>query len=531
MGILTTLLGRPAVIEMAIDERSRYETQVEILQESIANLELSAEDAGWTRLTMEAETEFTRDGLSKIAKNARVFAVANPLIKRGLAIRQVYVFGQGVEVRARAVGHETNQQDVNAVISSWWGDTGNQAAVFGPQAQEVLERALGTDGNVFVVAFTSPRTGQVLNRTIPFDEVTEILSSPEDRSEPWFYKRVWKTREISEQNGRLIDRDHTDFYPALGFYPARRPKFIEGNPIHWDSPVLHIKVNQLDTWSFGIGDAYAALVWARAYRDFLADWATLVKSLSQFAWRATTGGRSKSQKLREALNRRPTGVPPVGNTNNAGATAVMDADVSLEAIPKTGATIDSDSGRPLATMVASALDVPVTALLADPGQTGARAVAETLNQPTRLAMMQRQTLWGWVYRTLAEYVIEQSVKAPAGTLKGKVIRDSFTGGEVYLLDGDENADDTTIEVIWPDLTEVPRDVLIKSIVDADGTGKIPPVETLRLLLGALGVRDIDELIEKATDEQGNWIDPSVSAGSVAADAFRQGKNPAEALRR
>lgn len=530
MGMIDTLLGRAPVVEMALEEKARYDAQVELLQESLAELELAMDDNGWRRLSMETETEFTREGLMKVARNARVFAVVNPLIKRGLAIRQAYVFGQGVEVRARAVGHEDRQQDVNAVIQSWWGDTSNQAAVFGPQAQETLERALGTDGNVFIAAFTSPRTGRVLCRTIPFDEMTDIVTNPEDRAEPWFYRRDWSTRELDPASGRLTEKRQTDFYPALGYWPSRRPRYIEGNPVHWDSPVLHIKVNALDTWKFGIGDAYAALVWARAYRDFLADWATLVKSLSQFAWRATTSGRSRSQKLREALRRRPTGIPPAGNDTNAGATAVMDADVSLEAIPKTGATIDSESGRPLATMVASALDVPVTALLADPGQTGARAVAETLNMPTRLAMQQRQTLWAWAYKTLAEYVIEQAIKSPAGPLRGRVVRDEFTGGEIYLLDGDENADDTTVEVTWPDLTDVPLDILVKAIVEADGTGKLPPVETLRLLLAALGVRDIDEIIENATDEQGNWIDPNASAGRVAIDAFRRGEEPAEALR-
>lgn len=521
---------RSPVAQMAGEERARYDAQVEILRESLADLELAMDDQGWQRLSMEAETGFTREGLAAIAKNARVFAVANPLIKRGLSFRQAYIFGQGVEVRARAVGHEDRQQDVNAVIRAWWADTGNQASVFGPQAQEVLERALGTDGNVFIVSFTSPRTGQVLCRTIPFDEITDVLTNPDDRAEPWFYRRQWSLRELSEQTGRVITREHTDFYPALGYWPARRLRAIEGKPVHWDSPVLHVKVNQLDTWMFGIGDAYAALVWARAYRDFLADWATLVKSLSQFAWRATTGGRSKSQKLREALSRRPTGASPSGNPTNAGATAVMDADVSLEAIPKTGATIDSGSGRPLATMVAAALDVPVTALLADPGQTGARAVAETLNQPTRLAMQQRQALWGWVYRALAEHVIEQSIKAPAGQLRGRIIRDAFTGGETYLLDGDENADDTAVEVLWPDLTDVSVDIIVEAIVKADGTGKLPPVETLRLLLTALGVRDIDEIIEKATDEQGEWVDPDVSAGKAAAAAFRRGEDPAEAFR-
>ncbi|PYG00172.1 hypothetical protein SAMN05216184_104111 [Georgenia satyanarayanai] len=533
MALLGNLLTRSTLIEHAVEETARYRNEVEVLRESLADLELAMDDAGWTKLTAGMEQEFSREGLRSMARNARVFAIGNPLIKRGLAVRQAYVFGQGVEISARANGQgEDGQQDVNAVIQAWWGDPGNQAAVTGGQAQETLERGLGTDGNLFIACFTNPRTGHVQLRTIPFDEVAEVITNPEDRSEPWFYRRQWTARGVNEQ-GRVVSTIRTDFYPALDYWPARRPRFIEhgeqSHPVHWDAPVHHVKVNHLDGWQFGIGDAYAALAWARAYRDFLADWATLVKSLSQFAWRATSKG-SKSAKLRQALSRRPAGTTPTGNDTNAGATFHGPEDVTLEAIPKTGATIDAESGRPLATMVAAALDIPVTTLLSDPGQTGARAVAETLNLPTRLAMMQRQALWTDTYRALAQYVIRQAVKAPGGPLKGTVIRDPHAPREVVSLAGDANADDDTIEVVWPALDDTPLETIMKAIVDADGTGKMPPVQTLKLMLSALGVRDIDELVDQATDDDGNWVDPEATAGRAAVDAWREGRDPAEALR-
>jgi hypothetical protein len=53
---------------------------------------------------------------------------------------------------------------------------------------------------------------------------------------------------------------------------------------------------------------------------------------------------------------------------------------------------------------------------------------------------------------------------------------------------------------------------------------------VRLLLRALGVRDVDELLEDMTDDQGNFIDPNVTAGDVAAKAYRDGKDPAQALK-
>jgi hypothetical protein len=363
-------------------------------------------------------------------------------------------------------------------------------------------------------------------RTILFDEVTDIVTNPEDASEPWFYKREWSSRGLNEQ-GRLVDTRRTEYYPALRYRPARRIKFLDGHPVNWDSPVYHVRVGGLAGWKFGIGDAYSALTWARAYRDFLADWATLVKSLSQFAWRATTKG-SKSRRLRQALSRRPAGQAPAGNDTNAGATAVMDPEVTLEAIPKTGATIDSESGRPLATMVAAALDIPVTTLMSDPGQTGARAVAETLNLPMRLAMQARQAVWTAAYTAIARYVITQAVRAPQGPLAGSVRRDPLTGAETLALAGDTNGDDDTIEVVWPGLDETPAETIVEAISKADSTGKMPPVQTLKLLLAALGVRDADDIVAAATDEDGNWIDPTATAGSEAVRAWREGRGAAGA---
>lgn len=515
----------------AATETAALSAQVEILQESLADLELALEDDGWDRLTAQNDREMSREGLGRAATVARVMAVANPLIKRGLGIRQAYVWGQGVQVAARANGKDAGEQDVNALVQTFWNDPGNRAAFTGDQAQEENERSLGTDGNVFLACFTNPRTGFVQVRSILFDEIVDIITNPDDRDDPWFYHRRWNERHIDLATGQIVTQQREAYYPALRYRPRSRPRALNGIEVVWDAPVYHVSVNRLNGNTFGIGDAYAALTWARAYRDFLADWAVLVKSLSQFAWRLSTGKTSKSQALRQRLARRPAGPGPDGNPNSIGATATTGEGVTLEAIPKTGATIDSESGRPLAAMVAAALDVPVTTLLADPGQTGARAVAETLNLPTRLAMQQRQSVWAEAIRAILAYAILQAVKTPQGPLRGTVTRDPFTGQERVALAGDT---DDTIEVTFPSLEEsVPVRELVEAIVKADATQKIPPVEIAKLLLGAFGVKDADGIIDSLTDDDGNWLDPYATVGQGVADAalaaFRRGEDPARVV--
>ena len=69
------------------------EDHVEVLQEAFVDLQRAMEDRGWTELTAAGEQAFTREGLRTMARINRVQLVANPLIKRGMAIRCSYIHG------------------------------------------------------------------------------------------------------------------------------------------------------------------------------------------------------------------------------------------------------------------------------------------------------------------------------------------------------------------------------------------------------------------------------------------------------
>ena len=492
-------------------------SELEYTRESLADLELAMEDRGWMALTMQAASEFTREGRRRASALCRILSIQNPLIKRGIAVRTGYVWGDGVQITAA-------DDDVNAVVQAFIDD--NAASYTGSQAREEAEKTLGTDGDLFRALPTSPLTGRVQVRTIDPDEIEDVICNPEDRDEPWFYLRQHTTQVIEGGYSgltRMRKETRRVLYPALGFRPRQRPKSIDGIPVQWDTPVQHIAVNRIDGWSFGIGDAYGAIFWARAYKEFLEDWSKLTKSLSRYAWRVTAGTKGKAGRAAsEARRSATTGVP---NESQAGATAVT-AGSTLEAVPKTGATIDSESGRPLAGMVAAALGIPVTMLLADPGQTGARAVAETLDEPMKHEMQLRRQLHEAADRRLLNYVIDQAVKAPRGPLRGSVRIDEY-GREVITLADDA---DRKIDVDWPTLEKVDVDTITKAITAADDSGKVPPLTIARLFLMALNVKNVDEVLSEMTDDNGNWVDPRVTGGQAAADAFRRGDDPAAVLR-
>ena len=501
----------------------------ELLAESLADLERSLLEPGWIRALAQAEIEFAPEALAQLRAICRLYGIKNSLIKRGLGLRSAYVWGGGVEITARANGRQVGEQDVQAVINTFLTDPGNQRAVTGPEARDQLERSgLGTEGEVFLVCFTLPLTGQVSVRTIAPDEIVEVAANPDDASEPWFYRRRWTESKLDLGTGTRVTSQRERWYPCIDYQPKIKRPRIGMFEVAWDAPVLHVAVNRPRGWQRGIPDAYAAIDWARAYKEFLEDWARLMKSLSRYTWKATTKGSAAAQ-VRAKIATAPGMSSVTGEPLAAGATAILSPEAALEAINKSGATIDAESGRPLAMMVASALGVPVTMLLADPGQTGARATAETLDQPTELEMSQRRDLWGAVYLRLVRYVVAASVQAPKGTLKGKVSLDEY-GRQTIILAGDT---DQTVDVVWPDLDDADPAALVESITKAAGVGVIPPEVLLRLFLTAFGVRNVDTLVEAMVDADGTFIWPSPpsmgpsSAANPAAIA-RGGGNPADA---
>jgi hypothetical protein len=503
------------------DQLAASNNTVEMLAESLADLELAFEDRGWDRLAVNATREFSPEGLRRARELCRVMTVANPLLKQGLGLRKAYIWGQGVTISVRDQSDEG--QDVNAVVQEFLDDPFVKKTFSGTQAHEEMEQAAFTDGDLFLALFTSRLTGKVQPRWLPVDEITDIIHDPDDRIVDWYYRREYTERTVVD--GMTRERIRTVYYPALGYEPALKPPTINGSEVMWNVPVRMVSVNRPSGSSRGVPDAFAAVAWARHYKEFLEQWATLMRALARYAWQTKTRG-DRAKQVAAKVAAAPTTDLRGGNQAGVGAHVVTDPNSTLEAIPKTGATIDSDSGRPLAAMAATAMGVPVTMLLGDPGVTGARATAQTLDQPTELGFQLRRSLWTELFTDVLNHVIDWAIRAPQGALKGTQQRD----GDRVVTELPDN-DDRTIDISWPEFESLPVDVLVKAIAEASVW--LPPLVVARLVASALKIDNIDEVLDELTNDDGEWVDPSATAranaGQAAADAFRKGQDPAAAL--
>jgi len=507
MGLLESAARRLLKDELIFSEiASRQQSSnYELLKERIAELELALEDTGWLRLGDETLDEFSRDGLRTITRLGRLFFLKNPLVQRGIKVQMYYVWAQGMSVKAR-------QPKINDLIQSFMEDEKNRVELTDHQARMMKEKELQTDGNLFFVFFTDKSTGRVRLRTMPFGEIDDVIRNPEDSKEPWYYQRSYVEQQFTPEGGLLGMKQITEYYPDWQYNPATKPATINRKECHWDRPVYHIKVGGFSDWKFGVSEVYASIDWARAYKEFLEDWASITRAYRRFAFKMT-GLTSKAEIAASKAKLQTTYASGGGISEETqpppvtGAVAYLKGDRDLQPVRTAGATVSAEDGRRILLMVASAVGLPET-FFGDVS-VGTLATAKSLDRPTELAMLDRQQLWANIHEGIFDYALLQAVKAPSGPLRGlgKIVEDKDDGNIRQRVEWNEGVD-SWIDIDFPPLIESDVEKMIMAIVDAATlkglplAGTIPAKDVSRMILSALGEPDVDELLEILFPEDG-----------------------------
>lgn len=441
------------------------------LENRIRQLELQLDEQGWMRIDGGAGNEFGRDGLRKIVELSRVMFLKNPIINRGVEIAALYVFGQDISI-------STVDENVQAVIDRFWKD--NRGTLTGQQASRLQEVELEVTGNVFWALFPDLVTGQVRVRGVPCEEIAEIVCNPQDRAEVWYYKREWTERPID--GGQALKK--TALYPDWRYAPANKPASVGELEVRWESPLLHVKAGAFPHWRWGVPEVYAALDWARAYKEQLEDDATRSRALARFAWNLTTkGGKTAVAAAKTKLG--TTIAAGNGETNPApasGSTFIGGEGVDLSPIRIAGSTLDPDHSRPARQMASAALGIPDHFF--DANQSNL-ATSKTLDRPTELRFSERREMWLDVLNELCQWVIDADLAATRG-----------------LLPKTLNNDARTVDLAFPSLLERDAREVVGGIVDGatlsgrELKGTIPRETVAREIMVALGIDDVDGEIAK-----------------------------------
>lgn len=497
----------------------------EVLTERLVDLELALEDVNWMRLMFEGEHEFTREGLRKIVDLAQMMFIKNPLIKRGVMVKALYIWAQGVTVQYK-------NPELNKVLQDFWDDPKNQVELTGHQAQMLKQVDYEVVSNVFFVFFTRPSDGRVQVRSLPFEEIADILCDPEDAKSPWFYVRKWSEKRFNINTGRFNTKQRAAYYPDWNYKPTIKPPKIGNVEVMWDTPVYHIKAGGMSGWKFGVSQVYAAIDWARAYKEFLEDVASLMRAYSKFAWKRITKGGKKAiaaerAKMASTLASGGTSIetnpPPV-----TGAMAILGEGTDLQPMQVRGASISPDDGRRLLLMVSSAVGLPETYF--GDVSVGTFATAKTMDRPTELMMKEGQTTWTNIFRQIFNYILLQAMKATDSSIEHL--------GKVVTVENDGTIEE---KIVWKNPLTAMLDIDFPPILEKDIQAAVQAIVTAltlngqqltlldeqtatRLILKAIAEDDVDEIMAELFPEVNPIPDPSPNGGR--APQFGEGRSEA-----
>lgn len=511
MGLLDRFRAPAAEASVPLSEHAALANSYELLAEAVGDgmAALRREDAGWSKVGGTDSDLLTRAQLIELHRVCLTAFIKAPLIGRAVRVRRNFVWGQGVEIAARDASTD-GDSPVNDVLQGLLDSSEWQRTLGSGQAREERELNLHTSGEFFLLAVHDTAAKMVRPRLVLPAQIVDYVANPDDPNDVWLYRRQWTTKRtdlrFADRNGRVpapTTVTRAEWHPTLEY--ARRTglrdqvMLIGSDPVRWDQPIQHCAVNSVGEAPWGYPDVYAALDWDRAYAEYLSGWAGLMKALARWAFKATAPAKHGAKVTRALANGRGTDPISGAPTDPVGQTLVMSPDASVAPMHSSGATIDSGSGKPLAGMVAAAMDVPITILLADPGVTGARATAETLDKPQEDAAGSRRQLWTDWLKAFFDHVIAVAIE------DGVLAQD---------VDG-------TVDVTFPSLTDLPLDARMKALEIARDSDA-PPLLILRLMLEALGVEDVDELLKDLQDERGQFLSPRAAAQAAAAQREQDG---------
>lgn len=345
------------------------------IQESLDNVRalLAREDRDWALVSGGGSTEegLTLDDLKEWSEKLREYAAANPLGKRGFALRHGFI-NKG-SLRHDGIPKETRGNGSKA--SKYIKHPLNQRNFFGPEARRKKELALYTDG----IALWLGNDSDHLLTPIPIDQISAYMTDPDFPGVIWAYRRKWKQRQRDGKMKSMVKWYAVDFYKDQVTDEVKwGGKWEE---VDKDFTAFDMHANPFDGWPLGIPDALAAWIWAGIVKSLYSDGIDVSAAMASFAFKATTATKGAGANASVQM------ASPLA----AGSTAVMGAGNDLAVLSSAGKGYDFKTIREIISMVATSLDVATMALTnntADAGSSYGSAAA--LDEPGRLTMTMRR---------------------------------------------------------------------------------------------------------------------------------------------
>lgn len=366
MGVTRWLerFGSDGRIEAAMESAARAFSDT---ADALTRASLMKEDVGWYDPSGRASDLVPLSVIKEHSIRSRRLATYNTIVKRGINIRNAYMWTDVPEPRKIP---KRAKERLDAVL-------------LGREARVRDEAAFNTDG--MVIYRVSPG-GNVA--PVPITRVQGVARAEDSLDEADIHALLITPVPLEDPSRAVLPDPE---WVILDGKPRVDVVDQGGYKTNKTDVLVVACVNRLAGEQWGKPDLMGAVYWAQAYKEYLEAGHVLAKALARVAFKVKSTTTAQQQAV----------IDKMSTLQGTGATASLGADQDLLAVSKAGAGIEFSAGTPLAAMVAAALDVPLSVLLTD-GSAGGRQGAETaLEEPTFKALeLRRQVHKDLVRRVL-----------------------------------------------------------------------------------------------------------------------------------
>jgi hypothetical protein len=342
----------------------------------------------------------------------RLLSWNDPVTERMMTLWTDYGFGMGWIIKA-------DDEDAQVIWNEYYTARRNKA-VLGADSQQELSDTVLRDGEFFFVHFVDVVAGgRVTTRVILTDEVKEIITDPEDKLIPVYYRREFTMPEAGMPTILYYLDMHLDPDDPDDAMLIARAKLPSGARVAHEEKtgtfaaiqsVAHRRkgINELRGWPMPA----TGTAWARAYKQFLENRAAVARAVAAVVDKLVAKGGSTAMsviqaKFNAALD--ATGRFGVSDPPMAGGTWLQNEAIDRQRMPLTTGAGDAQiDGGALLSMAALPAGLPPH--LMGRGEVVRMAVAEAMDAPIFRQFTRYQSFWTAVWKDLGDFVLRMHEK-------------------------------------------------------------------------------------------------------------------------
>ena len=435
------------------------------------------EDTGWINLANGTDSEIFAEGFQSMVKKSRLYYYKSPLAGQWVNLTCAFVFGEGIQ-KPRAT-----DPMIQDVVDEFWADKDNQLSFTSFLAQHKICAKLQYEGNLFLALFTD-EMGAVRVRVIDTLDVADLIRDGEDKMRTNFYKIPYRKMTYN-----YVSDSYDYEMPTFIYYSDKDvmdPEVfgIPKNKLADGLRIYHVKINCDINDKFGVPELYRGLDWMKAHKDMAGDLATLIKALSQFAWKKKVKGTAKQvNAIQTAMNAR------LNRSNQrpaTGATQIENESVDMQSVKVEtgGAQVSGEGMRQMLLMISASSGMYEHYLVGD-SNVAKYASAKVMELPMVKRFLVQQEVWRNIYNTVIQFAVDKKIEA--GVIPGEAIVDEKHRRIIY-----KTKINRTIDTDFPAIIEDDLKPTAEALAIAKTNNFMSPELCARTFMGAANINNINE---------------------------------------